>query len=546
MYKLLIVDDEPMTREYMKAQVNSLHREWICAGEAGDGREALELLEQGEDYDLIVTDIKMPIMTGLELARELAGRGSRPRMVILSGYDEFALAKEAMQYGVHDYMLKPIVNEELVSVLDKMAKELAAERAEQAALQSLLVLSEQSRGQIARNFLHALISDNNMEIKLLYPLLHRLKISLIEAEGAIMLVDLDEGQLLERDISPTDLVLFRYIVHQTCAELAASDSPSIVLFSDNEQRTALLVPGEDAANVRQRCAAIFGKLSAAVQEMTGLQLWGSVGSSEMEVLQLGQSYRLAREALWRKLIAGEDALLATEDGAPDASDEQTGNQAEQTVAAVHRAMLEGRYAQLYASLLSLAEAAGTADRRSVLRTGACLLQVLAETMPKEKRQHQTAAALLLLRDTALTQELYRPEEAAKLYERMIESLYNTPQKESAVQETDGSEHEIVKRAKEYILAHYAEPLSLALIAEKLGVSPGYLSSLFHQNTLEPYIKFLTRIRMERAAQLLQMRPAEKVYDVAEKVGYLSVKHFSYVFKQHFGIPPGEYQERAVR
>jgi len=540
MYKLLIVDDEPMTREYMKAQVNTLHHEWICTGEAGDGREALELLEQGATYDLIITDIKMPVMTGLELAREVARRGGRPRMVILSGYDEFALAKEAMQYGVHDYMLKPIVNEELVSVLDKMAKELAAERAEQAALQSLLVLSEQSRGQIARNLLHALITDNNMEIKLLYPLLHRLKINLIEAEGAVMLVDLDEGQLLERDIPPTDLVLFRYIVHQTCAELAAADGSGIVLFSDSEQRTALLVPGEDQADVRQRCAAMFKMLSAAVLDMTGLQLLGAIGSSEMEVLQLGQSYRLAREVLWHKLITGGEWLFASEEG----HDAMAGNQAGGAIAAVRSAMLEGRHALLYASLLSLAEAAGPADRRGVLRTGACLLQALAETMPREQRQHRAAAALLLLKETALSKEHFRPEEAAKLYERMIESLHHDS--EHAALEEDGNEHEIVKKAKEYILAHYAEPLSLALIAEKLGVSPGYLSSLFHQNTQEPYIKFLTRIRMERAAQLLQSKPAEKVYDVAEKVGYLSVKHFSYVFKQHFGMPPGEYQERAAR
>lgn len=537
MYKLLIVDDEPMTREYIKAQLNSLHQEWICAGEADDGREALALLEQGETYDLIVTDIKMPVMTGLELAREVARRDSRPRMVILSGYDEFALAKEAMQYGVHDYMLKPIVNEELISVLDKMAKELATERAEQAALQSLLVLSEQSRAQIARNLLHALITDNNMEIKLLYPLLHRLKINLIEAEGAVMLVDLDEGQLLERDILPTDLVLFRYIVHQTCAELAAADGSGIVLFSDSEQRTALLVPGEDEDDVRQRCTAMFTRLSTAILDMTGLQLLGAIGSSEMEVLQLGQSYRLAREVLWHKLITGDESLFASKEG----HDAMVGGQ---VIAAVRSAMLEGRLAQLYASLLSLAEIAGPADRRGVLRTGACLLQALAESMPWEKRQHRIAVALQLLKEKALSKEHFRSEEAAKIYERMIESLHHVP--ELTPQEEDSNEHEIVKKAKEYILAHYAEPLSLALIAEKLGVSPGYLSSLFHQNTQEPYIKFLTRIRMERAAQLLQMRPAEKIYDVAEKIGYLSVKHFSYVFKQHFGMPPGEYQERAVR
>ena len=87
MYKLLIVDDEPLTRRYFRQNVHLIHPEWTCTAEAGDGAEALMLLEQGEVFDLIVTDIRMPGMSGLELAQQLAARASKPRVVILSGYD---------------------------------------------------------------------------------------------------------------------------------------------------------------------------------------------------------------------------------------------------------------------------------------------------------------------------------------------------------------------------------------------------------------------------------------------------------------------------
>jgi two-component system response regulator YesN len=105
------------------------------------------------------------------------------------------------------------------------------------------------------------------------------------------------------------------------------------------------------------------------------------------------------------------------------------------------------------------------------------------------------------------------------------------------------ENDLVSRAKQYIYAHFSEPISLALIAEVVGVSPSYLSSIFHKSVNESYIRFLTRIRMEEAAKLLQSKPLKKIVDVAEMVGYVSVKHFSYVFKQHFRMPPGEYQEK---
>ncbi|QNK59977.1 response regulator [Paenibacillus sp. PAMC21692] len=418
MYKLLIVDDEPMTRDYIKNKIGALHQAWVCAGEAGDGQEALDLMERGETFDLIVTDIKMPVMNGIELAKELSGRPVKPRMVILSGYDEFALAKEAMRYGVNEYMLKPLVNEELIAVLDRMAAELDSERAELAASHAL---SEQSREQVARNFLHAVVTDNHMELKVLHPLLYRLKINLLEAEGAILLVDLDEGQLVERGITPSDQALFRYIVHQTAAELT-EDDPGIVLFADHQQRTALLVPGDNGDDVARRCADLYARLAQAVLSMTGLGLWGAAGSAELDALQLGASYRSAGAAMKGRQIAEEHRLLAQADG---------------------------------------------------------------------RGEHE--------------------------------------------------QHETVTKVKKYIQAHYAEPISLALIADKMGMSPGYLSSLFHQNTGESYIKYLTRVRMERAAQLLRAKPPEKVYDVAEKVGYLSVKHFSYVFKQHYGTPPGEFQ-----
>lgn len=106
-------------------------------------------------------------------------------------------------------------------------------------------------------------------------------------------------------------------------------------------------------------------------------------------------------------------------------------------------------------------------------------------------------------------------------------------------------NDIVQKAKEYIYVHYREPLSLALIAEKIGVSSSYLSNIFHKSVGESYIKFLTRVRMEQAEKLLKSTPPYKVYDISERVGYISVKHFSFIFKKYFKISPGEYQEKYL-
>src|SRR5437899_1762258 len=99
MYNLLIVDDEPLTREYLKLHIPVLHPDWHVTAEAMDGSEAWEILQKMK-FDLIITDIKMPIMDGLELCRLIYERNPKQKTVILSGFDEFSLAKEAMRYGV--------------------------------------------------------------------------------------------------------------------------------------------------------------------------------------------------------------------------------------------------------------------------------------------------------------------------------------------------------------------------------------------------------------------------------------------------------------
>ena len=103
---------------------------------------------------------------------------------------------------------------------------------------------------------------------------------------------------------------------------------------------------------------------------------------------------------------------------------------------------------------------------------------------------------------------------------------------------------LVDRAIDYICNHYREPISLSDVARYLQLSDSYLSDIFHKTTGEPYSKFITRIRMEKAAELLLQYNQIKIYQVSERVGFLSTKHFMTVFKKTFGVTPSEYQASA--
>lgn len=197
MYKVLIVDDEPLVREYLRLHIASNHPDWEVAGEAMDGQEAWEML-QNMRVHLVITDIKMPVVDGLELCRRLSQSENPPIILILSGFDEFSLAREALRFGVQNYLLKPVVHDELALALTQVTTQLDRKFHDELAALAMGKVSKESQTQVVRQFLKALVSENSVEIKALYPLVFRLKVQLIETEGLIMVLDLDEDRLAQK------------------------------------------------------------------------------------------------------------------------------------------------------------------------------------------------------------------------------------------------------------------------------------------------------------------------------------------------------------
>lgn len=139
MYQVFLVDDEPLTLEYLSGIIPEIDREWTVVGAAGDGEEALEYLNHHLVH-LVITDIKMPGMNGLKLAQCLKSMNPEQEIVILSGYDEFALAQQALRLEVMEYLLKPIRKAELSSVLSRIVLRLRQRDAQRKQLQTLQAL----------------------------------------------------------------------------------------------------------------------------------------------------------------------------------------------------------------------------------------------------------------------------------------------------------------------------------------------------------------------------------------------------------------------
>lgn len=532
MYKVMLVDDEPLVRDYIRMHVVQRHPEWEVVQEAMDGQEAWELLERAAgQVDLVITDIKMPGMNGIELSRQIQEMEHPPQIIILSGFDEFGLAQEAIRYNVRNYLLKPVVKEELAAAIEEVTARLERKSQESLALFTQRSISRDSQIQVVKQFLKAVVGESSVEVKTLYPLIYRLKVQLIETEGIIMVLDLDEETMIRKEIPFGDYAIFRFILQQIAWE-TADEAGNGYVFLDEDQMTCALITGEDRPHIMERCISFYRSVADAVLKNTGITVSSGLGTFESEIFNLQISYAHAARHLQNRLWS-DNADLFIHDA--DHHDIRRSLALEQTITSINHALLNQNEPLLSAALASYIQQLREISVTAIMKFGIHLAKGLAggHNRSREHAYHLLGAALKQPASEWTAASVH------DLYAK-VASCYAAETEQPQAAPTD--DLDVANRAKSYIYAHYEEPLSLAFLADKLGVSPGYLSNTFHKTFQETYIKFLTRIRMEQAARLLKLHPPQKVYDVAEKVGYISVKHFSYVFKQHYHMPPGEFQE----
>lgn len=494
MLRALIVEDEDLMREYLAAKLTELSPAWGSVTTAADGMEAAERMAH-ERFDAVVTDIRMPGMDGLELARYIRRADAELPILIISGYDAFDYARAAVRLNVFDYLLKPLNEAELAAALDAMAA-LAARRR----------TAEGETGLLA-----ALTGDEAA----LTALRQKLKgkpcglLALAPAYAADRAARAEAAQVLQGEVQASFM--------HAC--------------DDGNGTSLALCPADDALLVETECRAAATRLVDK-----GRPLPAHCGYAALDMASTRASLGRAMAALRLALALGEPML-----------GDQPLNQQRQA-----QARLEAMQSELDAAL-----AAGT------MREERCAALVAAlQDFAKESRY---SVALSLLWQCAAGES--EREAALQIMQPMECSQTATPGKNSAkcdacVPPTDirpqfaaalaalfaGGDISqqasgLTQRAADYLRLHFAEPVSLAALAEHLRVTPAYLSALFHREMGRSYSQYLLMLRMEDAARRLLADPAAKVHAVGEAVGFPAAKHFTHVFGQYFGLSPRDYREQ---
>ncbi|TVY08149.1 response regulator [Paenibacillus cremeus] len=529
MYKLIIVDDEDEVREGIRQRIDWKALGFELAGDFEHGRDALDALESLQP-DVVITDICMPFMDGLELTRRIAEQYRDMKVVIVTGYEDFDYAKQAIQLKVKDYLLKPINAGEFSDFLTKLRQELDEERAKKEDFTALRLQLNQSMPLLRERFLERLATSRLKREDILSKLSY-FQLTLPGPAYMSLVCDIDEFGLAPSGNPDLDKELLRFAAFNILQEIFEKEQGGLVFRTRDDKYGILLSGAPDEIGLRAQRLADHARQSIAKYAKVCISIGLGRVCTDLELLS--SSFEEALSALDYRFLLGTSRIISLGDleYGQGRSSVRSCDWEKKLLAAmktghtsVVTTVLSGWTEEMKGSARSVAGCYG-----SVNKLLAGLMNLVTETGFDETEVFGPNPFAELAGVKTIDDARDRLEETCR---RIIAYL---SEKRTDVAKTQ------MAQAEAYIRDNYAdENFALNHVCSHIFMSISYFSSLFKQHTGETFIEYLTRIRMDKAKELLTMTPL-KTYEIAERVGYGDPQYFSVIFKRVCGMSPKEYR-----
>lgn len=515
MYKILIVDDEKMIRMGMK---KVLPWEELGIDEvftAASGREALDIIA-AERPEIMISDIQMTEMTGLELIEEARKHMPELRVIVLTGYDNFEYARQSLRLQVQDFFLKPIEEKELARVIREQVEYLEEQKEEEKnlrILQRTQGTAEQTElEQCMRNLVHC--RENKEE---LIGRLHNYYHMVTDRSMRLVLI----VPTLYMNQQPMEENFRAMSVKNICMSMVDSQEQGIT-FSDDDGTIAIAwYEGDEGDSVVEG----IQELSDILKDEFDVKPKMVVGSTVDGFESLAISYNDARYMLDHEKEDIRDIIQSF--GAQNKVEIFQDIYAELKgimCANVGNTDYVMKAFNTYTKATESYNLSPAMVRRTCFEIASALyFSYLGDSGEVEAGKLDSLSKSLILADR---------EEACEVTRMFISQLLGKEEE---------SVHEIIGKAKHYIDEHLTEELSVSNIAASLYITPNYFSRLFKRVTREGCNEYIVRKRIEKAKSLLETTSL-KTGKIAMMVGYRDTNYFSLAFKKHTGLSPTKYRE----
>ncbi len=524
-----MAEDEYVVREGIKSKVPWSESGYEFCGEAPDGELALPMIEKCRP-DILITDIKMPFMDGLELARLVRSKYPDTEIVFLTGHEEFEYAKEAIKIGVAEYLLKPVNSAELLQALAPIRKRIEDREQEKEMLRFYRSEMKENTEHDKSDLFTELVSGNGHTAELLN-MAENLDINLVSSWYNILLLKVKSNYHEQVEFSKSVLKRFNEI-EDICAEGKA------LAFDMAPEGKAYIFMGNSKEELDSEIEKFVVNIREKFDSHQHIRYFGGIGEPVMRLGELPKCYESAERAFAHRYLLDENKILKVTD--VNSYNEASGslevvvpNQLDQTGFAEFLKL--GFAGEVKFFVEDFFGGLGSSTVKSLLMRQYVVVDAYLKVSDFVKNIGGDTGKL---EDVNEKIETLATEQGAKDYLcRLMEGAIR--ERDSISRDKNGKKvTDIIK----YIDENYTnEELSLNMVAEHMNFSPNHLSAIFSQETGQTLIKYLTDLRIKKAKELLKctsMRAAE----ICEAVGYKDAHYFSYLFKKNVGMSPMEFRE----
>lgn len=533
--KVFLVEDEVIIRSGVKKSINWEQEGYEFVGEASDSELAYPMILK-EKPDILITDIRMLFMDGLELSRLVKKELPDIKILILSGYDEFEYAKKAIKIGVTEYLLKPISAAKLTEVLNAVAETIRQENEEKNLLETYFAeMRENTERDKMRLFEKLLMGDLSM--------------------GEI----LEAGERFGMNLGAScyKIVLFKILANlenhvyaeqmvDACSavEQAASMMEGVYVFQRGVEGWAFLLTAQDERSMEESAKILYQNLKQAMKNYTQLEYFGGIGSTVPRIRSLKQSFREADRAFAARFVEEANQIISQKEFEKNQMEEglkmqgvvQIGKSREMLQKFLSNGTREEvkAFSDAYISRIEEENIRSTMVRQYVVIDVCIVILSFCERISSANRLQEEAEEL-----QKMMQKIHSLSEIKKYVVRLLNEAIELRDAESGRRYSD-----LIAAAKKEIENHYmTEEISLNTVAISVGMSPSYFSSIFSKEAGKTFVEYLTEVRIEKAKEFL-MCSSMKTSEIGYEVGYKDPHYFSYIFKKVQGCSPKEYRARG--
>ena len=537
--KVFLVEDEMVIRRGIKNSIDWEKEGYIFCGEASDGELAYPMIIK-EKPDILITDIRMPFMDGLELCKLVKKELPNIKILILSGYDEFDYAKEAIRLGVTEYLLKPISSGKLLEALNGVSESIRREKEDKDLVRKYMEEMRENTEHEKQKFFEQMIAGN---------------LSMADA--------LETGKKYEMNLSAGmyNLLLFRFTLgkeNRKSGELLAEAEYAIEKLTERLEYVfefqrgvegwAFLLMADNEEQMSERVKELSKDLEEIMKNYSTIAYFGGIGQPVARLRELEESFREAERALaarftmeLNRIISVEDIRMAQNVDTLDDIEITSFGEIEKTRTMLEKFLNNGaedeidEFVDVYINELPEENLKSVLMRQYIIMDAYIVMMSFCEKIEGIEGEMQ-----------AQSEELKNSMKTIQTLEEIKNYIRMLLKKIIGVRDTISGRRysDIIEIAKDQIRKTYmSDEISLNTIAAEVGMSPSYFSSIFSKEMGKTFVEYLTEIRMDRAKELL-MCSSMKTSEIGYEVGYKDPHYFSYIFKKTQNCTPKEFRARG--